>query len=56
VRATGKDAKSGAEIEMVQWVRFGSGAHMRMVGFAPKQGWTEVFMRFRAVRDGIDPR
>lgn len=56
VRAVGKDAKSGAEIELVQWVRFGSGAHMRMVGFAPKPGWTEAFTRFRAVRDGLDPR
>jgi hypothetical protein len=56
MRMTGKDAKSGAEIEAVQWLRFGSGGYLRIVGFAPKDGWTEAFMRFRAVRDGMSPR
>jgi hypothetical protein len=56
MRMTGKDAKSGAEIEAVQWLRFGSGAYLRIVGFAPKDGWTEAFTRFRAVRDGMSPR
>jgi hypothetical protein len=56
MRAIGKDAKSGAEIEIVQWLRFGSGAYVRMVGFAPKDGWIPAFTRFRAVRDGLEPR
>jgi hypothetical protein len=56
LRAIGKDAKTGAEIEIVQWLRFGSGAYIRMVGFAPKDGWTPAFMRFRTVRDGLEPR
>lgn len=56
MRATGKDAKTGTEIEIVQWLRFGSGAYVRMVGFAPKQGWIPAYTRFRAVRDGLDPR
>lgn len=56
LRATGKDTKSGIEIEIVQWLRFGSGAYMQMVGFAPKDTWIAAFTRFRAVRDGLDPR
>ena len=56
MRVTGKDAKSGADVEVVQWLRFGSGAYLRMIGFAPKQGWVEAYARFRAVRDGMVPR
>jgi hypothetical protein len=56
MRAIGKDSKSGAEIEIVQWMRFGSGAYLRMVGFAPKDAWIPAFTRFRTVRDGLDPR
>jgi hypothetical protein len=56
MRVTGKDAKSGAEVEIVQWLRFGSGAYLRILGFAPKDGWVEALARFRAVRDGMAPR
>ena len=56
LRATGKDAKTGAEIEIVQWLRFGSGAYLLMLGFAPKDDWVKALARFRAVRDGLDSR
>jgi hypothetical protein len=56
VRATGKDAQTGAEVEIVQWLRFGTGAYLRILGIAPKDQWTESFTRFRAVRDGLEPR
>jgi hypothetical protein len=56
LRATGKDPLTGTDIEIVQWLRFGTGAYMRMVGFAPKADWTATFMRFRAVRDGLAPK
>jgi len=56
VRALAKDAQSGAEIEIVQWLRFGTGAYLRIVGFTPKDKWPEMFTRFRAVRDGLEPR
>ena len=56
MRATGKDPDTGVEIDIVQWLRFGSGGFMRIIGFAAKDGWTQQFMRFRAVRDGIKPR
>jgi hypothetical protein len=56
VRAQAKDPQTGADIEIVQWIRFGTGAFLRIVGFAPKDGWTDNFTRFRAVRDGLEPR
>jgi len=56
VRANGKDAQSGADIEIIQWLRFGTGAYLRMLGFAPKDKWPDAFKRFRAVRDGLEPR
>jgi hypothetical protein len=56
VRALAKDAQSGVEIEIVQWLRFGTGAYLRIVGFTPKEKWAEMFTRFRAVRDGLEPR
>ena len=56
VRARAKDAQSGSEMEIVQWLRFGTGAYLRIVGFAPKDRWGEIFTRFRAVRDGLEPR
>jgi hypothetical protein len=56
VRAQAKDPQTGADIEIVQWLRFGTGAYLRIFGFAPKDKWAETFTRFRAVRDGLEPR
>jgi hypothetical protein len=56
IRAEGKDAKSGIDVEIVQWLRFGTGAYLRLLGFAPKENWTQTYARFRAVRDGLEPR
>jgi len=56
LRAQGKDPQTGAEVEIVQWLRFGTGAYLRILGLGPKQNWTQTFMRFRAVRDGLEPR
>jgi hypothetical protein len=47
-------AKGDVEITLVQWLRFGSGGFIRMVGMAPKDDWSKVFPRLRAVRDGIE--
>ena len=54
--AEGEDAKSGTPIKVVQWVRFGSGAFLRVVGAAKPADWSDAFPRFRAVRDGVHPR
>ena len=56
VRAQAKDVQTGADIEIVQWLRFGTGAYLRILGFAPKDKWADTFTRFRAVRDGLEPR
>lgn len=54
VRAEARDPASGAAVQMIQWVRFGGGGFLRIVGFATKQRWAEAYPRFRAVRDGIE--
>jgi hypothetical protein len=46
----------GAPVLLVQWVRFGSGGFLRIVGVGRKDDWDALFTRFRAVRDGIDLR
>jgi hypothetical protein len=56
VRAQAKDPQTGADVEIVQWLRFGTGAYLRILGFGPKDKWTDTFMRFRAIRDGLEPR
>ncbi|WP_428526299.1 hypothetical protein [Pseudorhodoplanes sp.] len=44
------------DVVIVQWMRFGGGGFVRMVGVSPKASWPENFMRFREVRDGINAR
>jgi hypothetical protein len=56
IRAQAKDAKSEADVAVVQWIRFGTGGYLRAVGVTPKDDWAELFPRFRAIRDGVDPR
>jgi hypothetical protein len=55
IRAEGKDP-AGQPLSMVQWLRFGSGGYLRIVGAGPSSEWDQMFGRFRAVRDGIDMR
>jgi hypothetical protein len=53
------DATSGKDntsVTVVQWLRFGSQSSLRIIGSAPREEWTKAFPRFRAVRDGIQPR
>lgn len=56
IMATAKDPASGADLKLVQWLRFGGGAYLQMVGVAPTSAWTQAYGRFRSVRDGIEPR
>lgn len=51
-----KDTKTGTDVSAVQWVRFGNGALLRMVGLVKKESWDATFQRFRGLRDGIDVR
>jgi hypothetical protein len=54
------DATSGKDntpVTVVQWLRFGGGSNtLRIIGSAPRDQWAKAFTRFRAVRDGIQPR
>jgi hypothetical protein len=55
LQAEAKEAFSDTPVKLVQWVRFGSGSFIRMLGIAPADQWTAAFPHFRAVRDGITP-
>lgn len=53
------DAVSGKDntpVTIVQWLRFGAQTSMRIIGSSPRDEWSKAFPRFRAVRDGIQPR
>jgi hypothetical protein len=51
--AKAKDAGTGTDVMVVQWLRFGSGGFLRIIGIARTEAWPEMFGRLRAVRDGI---
>lgn len=51
-----KDAKTGVDLSAVQWLRFGTGTLMRIVGISRKDSWDATYRRFRQVRDGLGPR
>jgi hypothetical protein len=51
--AKAKDAGTGADVMVVQWLRFGSGGFLRMIGIARAEAWPEMFGRLRAVRDSV---
>ena len=53
------DATSGKDntpVTIVQWLRFGGQSSLRIIGSSPRDQWAKAFPRFRAVRDGIQPR
>lgn len=50
-RAMGLD---GQPVSLVQWIRFGSGGFLRIIGVSRNADSDELFTRFRAVRDGIE--
>jgi hypothetical protein len=47
---------SDDKLSVVQWVRFGGGSFLRVIGVGRKADWDTLFPRFRAVRDGIAMR
>lgn len=53
--ATAKDA-GDTNLMVVQWLRFGSGGYMQMIGTARADAWTDVFTRMRTVRDSIETK
>ena len=55
IRARGK-APAGDAVSLVQWLRFGSGGYLRVIGVSPAGKWDQSFARIRTVRDGIEMR
>lgn len=56
VMATGADARTGAPVKVVQWIRFGPTAYIRMVGVTKLDAFPDVYDRLRALRDGVEGR
>jgi hypothetical protein len=56
LQAEAKEAFTNTPMKLVQWVRFGPGIFIRMIGIARADQWSTAFTHFRAVRDGIAPR
>jgi hypothetical protein len=54
--AQAKELQSDADLMVVQWLRFGSGGFLQIVGIARADIWTSVLTRMRAVRDSIEPK
>jgi hypothetical protein len=52
--AQAKDAHTGTDVMVAQWMRFGSGGFIQMIGMARADAWTDAQTRLRAVRDSID--
>ncbi|WFU41151.1 hypothetical protein QA640_00960 [Bradyrhizobium sp. CB82] len=55
-RLDGVSGKDKTAVTVVQWIRFGGGTSLRIIASAPRDQWSEAFTRFRAVRDGIQPK
>jgi hypothetical protein len=54
--ANAKDPSGAGELSIVQWLRFGGGGYLQLVGVSRAEAWREAYPRFRSVRDGIEPR
>jgi hypothetical protein len=52
--AEAKDARTGAEVRVIQWLRFGGGGYLQMVGIGGADNWTSVLARLRTVRDSVE--
>jgi hypothetical protein len=54
VLADGKDAGGEVDVTIVQWLRFGTGGLVHMLGMARKDAWAAAYPRMRSLRDGIE--
>jgi hypothetical protein len=55
-RIDATSGKNNTSVTVVQWLRFGNSTSLRIIGSSPRDQWSSAFPRFRAVRDGIQPR
>lgn len=56
ILANAKDAAGNEDVKVVQWLRFGPTAHLRMVAIVRAKDFPEEYGRLRALRDGMEPR
>lgn len=54
--AKAKDGESDTDIMVAQWLRFGTGGFLQMIGIARADQWSDMLTRLRTVRDSIDPK
>jgi hypothetical protein len=54
--ADARDPAGAVTLRVVQWLRFGGGAYLQMIGIARTDAWKDAYPRFRSVRDGIEAR
>jgi hypothetical protein len=54
IMAEAKDVRTGADVMVVQWLRFGSGGFLQMIGVAHADSWTSSLARLRTVRDSVE--
>lgn len=54
--AQSKDERTGDELMLVQWLRFGPGGLIQMFGIARRDQWADILPRMRALRDGFQTK
>jgi hypothetical protein len=54
--AMAKDGQSDAKVMVVQWLQFGTGGFLQMIGISRAEAWQDVLTRLRAVRDSIETK
>jgi hypothetical protein len=52
--AEAQDVRTGSDVRVVQWLRFGGGGYLQMVAIGAADGWPAVLTRLRAVRDSVE--
>jgi hypothetical protein len=52
--AHAKDAATGADLMVVQWLRFGRGSFLQMVGISRAAIWEDELSRLRTMRASIE--
>jgi len=54
--AEAKDTRTGTDVMVVQWLRFGSSGFLQIIGVGRTENWPSVLARLRTVRDSIEPK
>jgi hypothetical protein len=52
--AHAKDANTGADLMVVQWLRFGHGSFLQMVGISRAAIWEDELSRLRTMRASVE--